>query len=127
MSADADDQRPLGCAAHAGVAGGTLPAGRPTASSPARRCSRRGPARAGAFSDRPAARLHRRSSPCVAIYAWSRAVEGPRRAKDRLVTMAIVAAFGLALIPLISLLYEVTKRGIPGLSVEFFTESTRAA
>ncbi len=27
------------------------------------------------------------------------------------------------MIPLISLLYEVAKRGIPGLSLEFFTES----
>ena len=62
------------------------------------------------------------SSRCVAIYAWSRAVEGPRRAKDRPVTLAIAAAFGLAMIPLISLLYEVAKRGIPGLSLEFFTD-----
>ena len=40
-------------------------------------------------------------------------------------TLAIVAAFGLALIPLLSLLFEVAKRGIPGLSLEFFTESAR--
>jgi phosphate transport system permease protein len=62
---------------------------------------------------------------CAGIYAWSRAVEGPRRAKDRTVTLAIAAAFGLAMIPLISLIFEVAKRGIPGLSVEFFTESAR--
>jgi phosphate transport system permease protein len=61
----------------------------------------------------------------VALYAWSRAVEGPRRAKDRTVTFAIAAAFGLAMIPLLSLIFEVAKRGIPGLSVEFFTESSR--
>ena len=60
-----------------------------------------------------------------AIYAWSRAVEGPRRAKDRAITMAIVAAFGVAMAPLISLLYEVVKRGVPGLSVEFFSEDAR--
>jgi phosphate transport system permease protein len=59
------------------------------------------------------------------IYAWSRAVEGARRAKDRAVTMAIVAAFGVAMAPLISLLYEVVKRGVPGLSAEFFTEDAR--
>jgi phosphate transport system permease protein len=59
------------------------------------------------------------------IYAWSRAVEGPRRAVDRAVTMAIVAAFGLAMVPLISLLYEVVKRGVPGLSAEFFTDDAR--
>ena len=50
----------------------------------------------------------------VAIYAWSRAVEGRRRAKDRAVTMAIAAAFGIAMAPLISLLYEVVKRGAAG-------------
>jgi phosphate transport system permease protein len=61
----------------------------------------------------------------VVTYALSRRVEGPRRAKDRLVTLAIVAAFGLALIPLLSLIFEVAKRGIPGLSIEFLTESAR--
>lgn len=50
---------------------------------------------------------------------------GLRRAKDRLATVLIGAAFALAMIPLISLLYEVAKRGIPGLSLEFFTESSR--
>src|SRR4249920_1082035 len=50
---------------------------------------------------------------------------GLRRAKDRLATVVIGAAFALAMLPLISLLYEVGKRGIPGLSVEFFTESAR--
>jgi phosphate transport system permease protein len=62
---------------------------------------------------------------CVAIYAWSRVVEGPRRALDRAVTLSIAAAFGLAMIPLISLLFEVTKRGIPGISAEFFNDDAR--
>ncbi len=48
-----------------------------------------------------------------------------RRAKDRLATGLIAAAFALAMLPLFSLLYEVAKRGIPGLSLEFFTESAR--
>ncbi|HET6997527.1 MAG TPA: phosphate ABC transporter permease PstA [Solirubrobacterales bacterium] len=61
----------------------------------------------------------------VLLYGWSRSVEGPRRAKDRVVTLLIASAFALAMLPLISLLYEVAKRGIPGLSVEFFTESAR--
>jgi phosphate transport system permease protein len=61
----------------------------------------------------------------VGIYAWSRAVEGARRAKDRAITMTIAAAFGVAMAPLISLLYEVIKRGVPGLSAEFFTEDAR--
>jgi phosphate transport system permease protein len=62
---------------------------------------------------------------CVVLYAWSRVVEGPRRAMDRLMTLVIAAAFGLAMIPLFSLVFEVAKRGIPGLSLEFFTEDSR--
>jgi phosphate transport system permease protein len=61
----------------------------------------------------------------VGLYAWSRAVEGPRRAKDRVITLLIASAFALAMLPLISLLYEVAKRGIPGLSLEFFTSDAR--
>jgi len=63
----------------------------------------------------------------VAIYAWSRAVEGSRRAKDRAITMAIASAFGVSMAPLISLLYEVIKRGVKGLSWEFFTSDARGA
>jgi phosphate transport system permease protein len=61
----------------------------------------------------------------VAIYAWSRAVEGRRRAKDAAVTMAIATAFGVAMAPLISLLYEVITRGAKGISWEFFTTTSR--
>jgi phosphate transport system permease protein len=63
----------------------------------------------------------------LSIYAWSRAVEGRRQAKDRAVTMAIVAAFGAAMAPLISLLYEVIKRGARGINWEFFTTTSRGA
>jgi phosphate transport system permease protein len=63
----------------------------------------------------------------VAIYAWSRAVEGRRRAKDRAVTMAIATAFGVAMAPLISLLYEVIKRGARGINWEFFSTTARGA
>jgi phosphate transport system permease protein len=59
------------------------------------------------------------------LYAWSRSVEGPRRAKDRVITLLIASAFALAMLPLISLLYEVAKRGIPGLSLEFLTSDAR--
>jgi phosphate transport system permease protein len=62
---------------------------------------------------------------CAALYWWSRWVEGSRRATDRAVTLMIVSAFGLALAPLLSLLFEVAKRGMPGLSLEFLTESAR--
>jgi phosphate transport system permease protein len=48
-----------------------------------------------------------------------------RKAVNRLMTALIVAAFVVALIPLFSLLYQVVKRGLPGLSWEFFTTSPR--
>jgi len=48
-----------------------------------------------------------------------------RHARNRLMTALIAGAFVLAMIPLISLVYEVTKRGIPGLSLEFFTADAR--
>ena len=51
----------------------------------------------------------------IAQYAWSRSVEGPRRATDRGVTYVVVAAFALALTPLVSLLYTVISRGIDAL------------
>src|SRR5665811_1922183 len=50
-----------------------------------------------------------------------------RRAVNRAMTVVIAGAFALAMLPLLSLLFEVAKRGIPGLSVEFFTESARGA
>ena len=60
-----------------------------------------------------------------ATYAWSRAVEGRRRAVDRTVTFGIVACFGIAVAPLISLLYEVVKRGAARFDGAFFSESMR--
>jgi phosphate transport system permease protein len=62
---------------------------------------------------------------CISTYAWSRSVEGARRAKDRLMTMSIASAFGLAMIPLASLLYTVVSKGLNRFDVEFFTESAR--
>jgi phosphate transport system permease protein len=58
-------------------------------------------------------------------YVWSRIAEGRRRAMDRLVTLAIVTGFGIAVGPLISLLYEVIKRGTARFDGSFFTESQR--
>ena len=58
-------------------------------------------------------------------YIWSRMAETRRQAKDRLVTLSIVAAFGIAVGPLISLLYEVVKRGLPRFDGSFFSESAR--
>ncbi len=48
-----------------------------------------------------------------------------RKAINWLMTGLIVIAFAIALIPLFSLLYQVTKRGLPGISWEFFTTSPR--
>ncbi|MCS6712168.1 phosphate ABC transporter permease PstA [Brachybacterium sp. EF45031] len=47
----------------------------------------------------------------VVAYAYSRAREGRRWAMDRFVTLLVVGAFALAMIPLVSLLLEVTVRG----------------
>ncbi len=61
----------------------------------------------------------------VALPVWSRLVENPRAAKDRLVTTLVWVAFSLALLPLFSLIWTVVKYGAPALSAEFFTYSMR--
>jgi phosphate transport system permease protein len=48
-----------------------------------------------------------------------------RRGVNTMMTVLIAGAFALAMIPLFSLVFEVAKRGIPGLSLEFFTEDAR--
>ncbi len=55
----------------------------------------------------------------------SRVVEGGRKAADRTVTLLVASAFGLALIPLGSILALVISRGGPQLNAEFFTYSMR--
>ena len=59
----------------------------------------------------------------VAIYGWSLAVEGARKAKNRVVTTVVTAAFLLALLPLISVVITVVGNGVGRLDVEFFTYS----
>jgi phosphate transport system permease protein len=59
----------------------------------------------------------------VVLYGLSRAVEGRRAATDRLVTCAVLGAFGLAMVPLVSLVYEVVSRGVARLDGEFFNSS----
>jgi phosphate transport system permease protein len=46
-----------------------------------------------------------------------------RKAKDRLVTCLVYGAFGITLIPLLSLVYEVVRRGASRLDGEFFNSS----
>jgi phosphate transport system permease protein len=57
------------------------------------------------------------------FYGLSRALEGRRTATDRLVTCVVVGAFALAMIPLVSLAYEVVRRGAERFDGEFFTWS----
>ncbi|WP_156914744.1 phosphate ABC transporter permease PstA [Thermocrispum municipale] len=59
----------------------------------------------------------------VTIFAWSLAVEGPRKAKDRVVAAAVTSAFLLALAPLISVVVTVISNGVNRLDAEFFTYS----
>lgn len=61
----------------------------------------------------------------VVTYVSSRAVEGRRKATDRMVTGWVTAAFALAVIPLVSLAWTVIEKGLNRLDVEFFTNSMR--
>lgn len=60
-----------------------------------------------------------------ALPVWSRIVEGGRKATDRLVTLLVYSAFGLALIPLVSIVWTVVSRGLPVMSGEFLNSSMR--
>lgn len=53
----------------------------------------------------------------------SRVKEGPRKSLDRFVTCVVISAFALAMVPLISLIYEVLNRGLTRLDAEFFGSS----
>jgi phosphate transport system permease protein len=59
----------------------------------------------------------------LALYVVARTVEGSRRAADRLVTCLVVSAFGIAMVPLVSLVWEVLYRGVTRFDLEFFTSS----
>ena len=55
----------------------------------------------------------------VALPVWSRVVEGPRKATDRLMSALIWSAFVIALVPLVTLVWTVLKNGLPAISVDF--------
>ena len=59
----------------------------------------------------------------VALTVWSRVVEGSRKATDRLVTIVVTSAFGLALIPLVSVVWTVVANGVARMDATFFTNS----
>ncbi|MFC5381010.1 phosphate ABC transporter permease PstA [Aquipuribacter nitratireducens] len=59
----------------------------------------------------------------LGIYVLARSTEGPRRAKDRVVTALVTVAFVLAMAPLLSLVWTVVSNGIARFDVAFFTET----
>ncbi|MGZ4506435.1 MAG: phosphate ABC transporter permease PstA [Blastococcus sp.] len=59
----------------------------------------------------------------LALWGIARRVEGARKAKDRLLTCLVLGAFGLTLVPLVSLLFEVVRRGLARLDATFFNSS----
>ena len=61
----------------------------------------------------------------IALPLWSRAVEGPRRALDRLVTVLVTGAFVVALVPLVSVAWTVIENGVTRFDTQFFTWSMR--
>ena len=93
--------------------------------------ARRGRGRGAAH--RPRARLGRcRLVVVAAVFLFAVAcrcgrcvVEGAAPRKDRLVTTLVWCAFGLAMIPLVTLVWTVISKGFPVLSAEFFTYSMR--
>lgn len=57
----------------------------------------------------------------VALYTASRVVEGRRRAADRRASILVTVAFGLAMVPLVSLVWIVVERGVRRFGVPFLT------
>src|SRR3954453_9570078 len=62
---------------------------------------------------------------CVGTYVASRIVEGRRHALDRLATALVTSAFGIVLLPLISVVWTVVQRGWARMDADFFTSSMR--
>ena len=63
----------------------------------------------------------------VLVFIVSLAVEGKRRAVDRLVRYVLTSFFLLALLPLGSLIFEVVSRGAPRFDLAYFTETEAKA
>jgi len=59
----------------------------------------------------------------LTVYVAARAVEGVRKATDRLVTCLVTTAFGIAMIPLVSLVYTVLDKGLARFDADFFSMS----
>jgi phosphate transport system permease protein len=61
----------------------------------------------------------------VALPVWSSAVEGRRKAKDRLATGLMWSAFAAAMLPLLTLVWQVLRNGLPVISAQFLTYNMR--
>lgn len=61
----------------------------------------------------------------VLLPAWSAAVENRRAALDRLMTALVWSAFGVAVIPLVWVVWTVVGNGLPAIDAEFLTASMR--
>lgn len=61
----------------------------------------------------------------ILIFIVASIVEGRRNATDRFVTAIVSAAFVIALLPLVSLLFTVVVNGLARFDVTFFTETMR--
>ena len=61
----------------------------------------------------------------IGIFALAFNVEGQRRAVNRVARYVILGAFILALVPLVSLLWEVISKGLPRFDWQFFTQTKR--
>jgi phosphate transport system permease protein len=61
----------------------------------------------------------------IFTFIASRAIEGRRKAANRMITGWVTAAFILALVPLVSLTFTVVSNGLNRLDIAFFTNSMR--
>ncbi|MEZ5098093.1 MAG: phosphate ABC transporter permease PstA [Nocardioides sp.] len=61
----------------------------------------------------------------VVLPTWSLLLEGRRKAVDRLMTGLVWSTFALAMLPLVSLIWQVLVRGLPALNGQFLTYSMR--
>ena len=59
----------------------------------------------------------------IGLTAWSFAVEGRRRAKDRFASTLIYASFVAAVVPLLLILFYIGVKGFSVFSADFFTQS----
>lgn len=59
----------------------------------------------------------------IVHYVLARAVEGSRPATDRLARDLVTIAFGVALVPLVSLIVETVRKGVARLDVNYFSKS----